>query len=149
MQYLPKLYSPQCILFTDYWKAYLKPGNDYFIAHGRVNHSKEFVNYKETVILPETEVDESVKIGNKVLPCHIQNMEATWGRCRYFMRKHRGAHPEYLQCWLEAFQFYDETFTVLKQITQDRDKILLYSTTQLIRFFHEHAYSFQVLDETF
>ena len=35
----------ESILFSDCWTAYLPIGRE-FKAHCRVNHSKEFVNYK-------------------------------------------------------------------------------------------------------
>ena len=43
-EYLDK----ESILFSDGWGAY-KPLGEEFMAYCVVNHSKEFVNYKETV----------------------------------------------------------------------------------------------------
>lgn len=36
------------VLFSDCWSSYVPLGYN-FLAHCRVNHSKEFVNYKETI----------------------------------------------------------------------------------------------------
>ena len=41
------------------------------MAHCSVNHSQEFVNYKELVILPENDVIAEIKIGERKHPCHI------------------------------------------------------------------------------
>ena len=58
------------MLFSDGWKAYVLLGQE-FLGYYRVNHSKEFVNYKEYVILPEKDVDKDIMIGNRKFPCHI------------------------------------------------------------------------------
>ena len=49
-------------MFSDGWGAY-GPVDKKFLAHCKANHSKEFVNYKEIVILPEREVESEIKIG--------------------------------------------------------------------------------------
>ena len=46
------------------------------IGHLSVNHSKEFVNYKEIVILPEKDVATEILLGQKKHPCHIQTIES-------------------------------------------------------------------------
>lgn len=58
------------MIFTDGWKSYEKIGQK-FLGHCKVNHSKEFVNYKECVILPERDIAENVFIGTKKYDCHI------------------------------------------------------------------------------
>ena len=40
--------AEKSVLFNDGWKGYSNDDN-YFAAHARVNHSKEFVNYKQVV----------------------------------------------------------------------------------------------------
>ena len=70
-EHLTTHFHSQNVLFSDGWAAYNKVGRDYFAAHCKVNHSEEFVNYKEKIIIPETDVDKEITIGNKTYPCHI------------------------------------------------------------------------------
>ena len=79
-------------MFSDGWKGYSND-DSYFAAHARVNHSKEFVNYKQIVKI-DGPVPNDVHVNGKKHYCHIQNIESTWGRARKFFNLHKGAHPE-------------------------------------------------------
>ena len=80
-------------MFTDGWKGY-DDGDGYFIGHGRVNHSKEFTNYKQYTVIENPDLE--CQIGDKKHFVHIQNIESNWGRIRTFVRKHKGCKPERL-----------------------------------------------------
>lgn len=64
----------------------------------------------------------------------------------FFFRKHKGHHPEYLQCWLHAFQFYDETYAIVKNSCDDRDQILFFALLYLVRYYNDYAEEFTLLE---
>ena len=61
---------PQTVVMSDGWTGYLGL-NEHFLAHCRVNHSEEFVNYKQTMLIPQHELPGGLKVNSKTISTHI------------------------------------------------------------------------------